>query len=151
MFSYRCNHFIMKYTIVILLLIAQIWVSTPLFADQEKVQKIVALLEDHAHCGSIIGAAAQKDYRLKLQYEVDYDLYSSKNIEKATNAMLASLAPQLAQLVEAISSDGLAYVDMKMNELDVKSTAAAKDLFNKKTAKGFDPYYRECLKKYGIN
>ena len=151
MFSYRCNHFMMKYTIVILLLIAQIWVSTPLFADQEKVQKIIALLEDHMHCGSIIGLAAQKDYRLQLQYEVDYDLYSSKNIEKAINASIASFAPQVTQLAEAISSDGMAYIEVKMNELERQSAAAVKDLFNKKTAKGFDPYYRECLKKYGID
>ena len=94
MFSYRRNHFMMKYTIVILLLIAQIWVSTPLFADQEKVKKIIAFLEDHKECLAIIGLAAQKDYRLKLQYEVDYDLYSSKNIEKAINASIVLIPTQ---------------------------------------------------------
>ena len=89
----------MRYTAVILALIAPIWLVKPLCAEGSLYDESVKYLEDNAHCMAVFAALLEPEndaLRSQLELEVDDEYYSSEAVEQRMEKYIKFLGKKLA-------------------------------------------------------
>ena len=141
----------MRYTAVILALIAPIWLVKPLWAEEAYVKETVKYIEDNRQCITIFIVSIEDDFRLPLQFEIDYDYYSSKSVDQRWNKYLALITQKFDPQEKVISDDAKSYFGKKLNQVVSQEYLPIKNSFAENGAKYFDPLYRECVKSFGLD
>ena len=141
----------MRYTALILALIAPIWLVKPLWAEEAYVKEIGKFIEDNRQCITIFIVSTEDDFRLPLHFEIDYDYYSSKSVDQRWNKYLALVAQKFDPQEKVISDDAKSYFGKKLNQVVSQEYHSIKNSFDKNGAKYFDPLYRECVKSFGLD
>ena len=134
-----------------LLFIAPIWLVKPLWAEEAYIKETVKFIEDNRQCITIFIVSIEDDFRLPLQFEVDYDYYSSKSVDQRWNKYLAFLTQKFDPQEKVISDDAKSYFGKKFEQIVSQEYLPIANSFAANGAKYFDPLYRECVKSFGLD
>ena len=141
----------MRYTAVILALVAPIWLVKPLWAEEAYVKETVKYFEDNGECVTIFTVSIEDYFRLPLQFEIDYDYYSSKSVDQRWNKIVALITQKFDPQGKVISDDAKSYLRKKIGQVIQQEGLYIKNSFDENGAKYFDPLYRECVKSFGLD
>ena len=132
-----------------LLLIAPIWLVKPLWAGKAAVIEAVKYIEDNGQCITIFIVSIEDDFRLPLQFEIDYDYYSRERVDQRWNKFLAFTIQKVNEpLGKEISDDAQSYITKKFDQIVYQEYFPIKNSFAENGAKYFDTLYRECVKQF---
>ena len=111
----------MRYTAVILALVAPIWLVKPLWAGGSLYHESVKYLEDNAHCMSVFAALSEPEndaLRSQLELEVDDEYYSSEAVEQRSYNFAKVMAKHLfTPIGEPLSLVDQAYIGAKLKDI----------------------------------
>ena len=142
----------MRYTAVILALIAPIWLVKPLWAGKAAVIEAVKYIEDNAHCMAVFAALSEPEndaLRSQLELEVDDEYYSSEAVEQRSYNFAKVVAERVfTPRGEPLSIDDQADMEEKFNDILNEEYFYIKNAWVSNGALFFDQLYLECVKQF---
>ena len=142
----------MRYVTLIFAFIAPIWLVKPLWAEEAAVKEAVKYIEDNRQCITIFIVSIEDDFRLPLQFEIDYDYYTSESVDQRWNKFLAFTTQKINEpLGKEISADAQSYITKKFDQIVYQEYFPIKNSFAENGAKYFDTLYRECVRSFGLD
>ena len=142
----------MRYTALILALIAPIWLVKPLWAEGSLYDESVKYLEDNAHCMAVFAALLEPEndaLRSQLELEVDDEYYSSEAVEQRSYDFAKVHAKHLfTPRGEPLSLVDQAHIEAKLKDIQNTEYFYIKNAWVSNGALFFDQLYLECVKQF---
>ena len=142
----------MRYTALILALIAPIWLVKPLWAEGSLYDESVKYLEDNAHCMAVFAALLEPEndaLRSQLELEVDDEYYSSEAVEQRSYDFVKVVAKQLfTPRGEPLSIVDQAYIEAKLKDIQNEEYFYIINAWVSNGSLFFDQLYLECVKQF---
>ena len=141
----------MRYTALILALIAPNWLVKPLWAEGSLYDESVKYLEDNAHCMAVFAALLEPEndaLRSQLELEVDDEYYSSEAVEQRSYNFAKVVAKHLfTPRGEPLSIVDQAYIEGKLKDIQNDEYFYIVNAWVSNGALFFDQLYLECVKQ----
>ena len=142
----------MRYTALILALIAPIWLVKPLWAEGSLYDESVKYLEDNAHCMAVFAALLEPEndaLRSQLELEVDDEYYSSEAVEQRSYNFAKVMAKHLfTPRGEPLSLVDQAYIEAKLKDIQNEEYFYIVNAWVSNGSLFFDQLYLECVKQF---
>ena len=142
----------MRYTALILALIAPIWLVKPLWAEGSLYDESVKYLEDNAHCMAVFAALSEPEndaLRSQLELEVDDEYYSSEAVEQRSYDFAKVHAKHLfTPRGEPLSIADQAYIEATLKDIQNEEYFYIINAWVSNGSLFFDQLYLECVKQF---